>query len=102
MTSGSRARIPAPLVVCFDELLRDGKVADQSELARLAYVTQPRMTQIMKLLHLAHEIQEELLDLLPVESGRDPVRERHLRPITQILDWPGHREAWKQTVGGAQ
>lgn len=51
------------LAIKFDGLLRDGKVADQSELARLAHVTQPRMTQIMNLLHLARDIQEELLFL---------------------------------------
>ena len=47
------------LAIRFDRLIREGKVADQSELARLAHVTQPRMTQIMNLLHLAPDIQEE-------------------------------------------
>ncbi len=32
------------LAIRFDQLIRDGVVADQSELARLAHVTQPRMT----------------------------------------------------------
>ena len=46
------------LAIRFDGLIRDGKVRDMSELARLAHVTQPRMTQIMNLLHLAPDIQE--------------------------------------------
>ncbi|MEM6855415.1 MAG: hypothetical protein AAF593_13495, partial [Planctomycetota bacterium] len=37
------------LAIRFDDLLRTGKVRDMSELARLAHVTQPRMTQIMNL-----------------------------------------------------
>jgi hypothetical protein len=41
------------LAIRFDGLVRDGVVADQSDSARLASVTQPRMTQIMNLLHLA-------------------------------------------------
>jgi len=49
------ARLMA-LAIRFDRLIRDGNVADQSELARLACVTQPRMTQIMNLRHLAPDL----------------------------------------------
>lgn len=82
------------LAIRFDQLIRDGKVADQSELARLAHVTQPRMTQIMNLLHLAPDIQEEILHLPPVAEGRDPVTERDLRPIARLRDWNDQRNAW--------
>ena len=58
------------LAIRYDRLLREGVVADQTELARLAKVTQPRMTQIMNLLHLAPDIQEELLHLPRVTSGK--------------------------------
>jgi hypothetical protein len=58
------------LAIRFDRLIREGNVADRSELARLAHVTQPRMTQIMNLLHLAPDIQEDLLFLPPVTEGR--------------------------------
>jgi hypothetical protein len=57
------------LAIRFDRLIREGKVADRSELARLAHVTQPRMTQIMNLLHLAPDIQEDILFLPPVTEG---------------------------------
>jgi len=82
------------LAIRFDQLLRDGEVSDQSELARLAHVTQPRMTQIMNLLHLAPDIQEEILQLPPVETGNDPITERDLRPIAALLDWRQQRLAW--------
>ena len=83
------------LAIRFDQLLRDRKVADQSELARLAHVTQPRMTQIMNLLHLAPDIQESLLFLPPVTEGRDPITERDLRPITRLIDWEKQRRMWR-------
>ena len=35
------------LAIRFEGMLRNGEVRDQSELARLAHVTQPRMTQIL-------------------------------------------------------
>lgn len=84
------------LAIRFDQMLANGRVASMSELARLAHVTQPRMTQIMNLLHLAPQIQEELLHLPAVEAGDDPITERDLRPITQLLDWGQQRTKWKQ------
>jgi len=86
------------LAIRFDHLLQEGKVADQSELARLAHVTQPRMTQIMNLLHLAPDIQEEILHLPPVEEGRDPITERDLRPITGIPQWAEQRRTWSRVA----
>ena len=83
------------LAIRFDGLLRDGVVSDQSELARLAKVTQPRMTQIMNLLHLAADIQEQILFLPEVATGRDPINEKMLRPITAEVDWDKQREMWR-------
>lgn len=84
------------LAIKYDRLLRKGVVADLSELARLCQVTQPRMTQIMNLLHLAPDIQEEILDLEPVPKGRDPVTERDLRPIAAMTSWARQRAAWER------
>ena len=82
------------LAIRFEGLIRSGSVSDQSELARLAHVTQPRMTQIMNLLHLAPDIQESLLFLPRVESGKAPIHEKLLRPITAEIDWGKQREMW--------
>lgn len=87
------------LAIRFDGLLRDGVVQDQTELAKLAKVTQPRMTQIMNLLHLAPDIQEDLLFLTPVERGRDFVHEKLLRPIAAIVEWPRQRRVWQSIKG---
>lgn len=83
------------LAIYFDMLIREGKVRDQSELARLAHVTQPRMTQIMNLSHLAPDIQEELLFLPRVTRDRDPVCEKMLRPIAAEVDWRRQCQLWR-------
>lgn len=89
------ARLMA-LAIRFDELLRTGVVENQTELARLARVTQPRMTQIMNLLHLAPDIQEALLFLPPTVSGRDPLNERRLRRVASEVRWSAQRRAWRR------
>jgi len=86
------------LAIRFDGLIRDGLIADQSELARLAKVSQPRMTQIMNLLHLAPDIQEELLFLTRVLDGRDPIHERMLRPVAAKIDWQRQRALWRKLL----
>jgi len=88
------ARLMA-LAIKFDKMLQDGMVGSQTDLAALARVTQPRMTQIMNLLHLAPDIQEEILFLPPVTEGRDPVTERELREIVTLWHWTSQRESWR-------
>jgi len=83
------------LAIRFDQLIREGVVADQAELAHLGHVSRARLTQIMNLLNLAPEIQEEVLFLPPTESGRDPVSERLLRPIAAVPGWRRQRRMWK-------
>lgn len=84
------------LAIRFDNLIRDGVVADYAELARLGHVSRARITQIMNLLNLAPDIQEEILFLPRLESERDPVTERELRPIVAEVDWGRQREMWNQ------
>jgi hypothetical protein len=86
------------LAIRFDELLRSGKVRDMSELARLAHVSQPRMTQIMNLLHLAPDIQEEILYMPYIVEGRDIVTERYIRQIVAKMDWEKQRAVWRRGV----
>jgi hypothetical protein len=82
------------LAIRFDGLIRDGVVRDRTELAKLTHVTQPRMAQIMNLLNLAPDIQEELLFLPRVESGKALVHEKMLRPIAAEMDWGRQRAMW--------
>ena len=84
------------LAIRFDQLIRDGEIADYAEIARLGHVTRARVTQIMNLLHLAPDIQEAILDLPRVEHGRDPITERDLRPIAAVIDWRKQRRLWRE------
>jgi len=83
------------LAIRFDGLVRSGKVANQSELARLLHITQPRMTQIMNLLYLAPDVQEHLLFLPPVTKGRAQIHEKMLRPIAAEGSWSRQRARWR-------
>ena len=91
------ARLMA-LAIRFDGLIRNGTVADYAEIARLGHVTRARLTQIMNLLHLAPDIQEAILCLPCVESGRDPVTERELRAIVTEVDWKRQRRMWRKVA----
>jgi hypothetical protein len=83
------------LAIKFDGLVRRGEVRDYADLARLGYVTRARITQIMNLLNLAPDIQEEILFLPRTVKGRDPIRERDVRPIAAVLHWNRQRKMWK-------
>lgn len=83
------------LAIRYEQMLNDGVVQSQTELAELLHVSQPRITQIMNLLHLAPEIQEELLCLVGVGAGRFWATERDLREVVQHLDWDHQRREWR-------
>jgi hypothetical protein len=89
------ARLMA-LAIRFDQLIRDGEVQDLADIARLGQVTRARVTQIMNLLHLAPDIQQEILALPRIGSGRDRVTERDLRPIAALPDWRKQRIQWRR------
>jgi hypothetical protein len=52
------------------------------------------MTQIMKLLDLAPDLQEKILFLPPVTG----LTERRLRPLLARLDWREQRRLFQQMV----
>jgi hypothetical protein len=78
-----------------DGMIRTGEIRDLADAARACGVTRARMTQIMNLLLLAPEIQEVILDLPPMTTGRDPVTERMLRPIVAEPEWSRQLEMWR-------
>jgi hypothetical protein len=85
------ARLMA-LAIRLDGLIRHETVLNYRELAQLGRVTRARMTQIMKLLQLAPDIQERLL-FLPEVKG---LNERNLRGIVQQLDWSKQRRMFQK------
>jgi len=88
------------LAIHFDELLRAGTVVNTIEMARLLKVTQPRITQVMNLLHLAPDIQEELLFLPGTLQGSDPVHEKRIRRICKQVHFTKQRCMWEDLKRG--
>jgi hypothetical protein len=86
------------LALHFDTLLRDGALAGQRELARLGRVSAARVSQILNLVHLAPDIQEQLLFLPPVHAGRDPILLRQLQPLAAMPLWEQQRRKWLRLV----
>jgi hypothetical protein len=80
------------LAIRFEGLVKDGTVRDYADLARRGHVTRARMTQIMKLLHLAPDIQERLLFLPDI----DGLNERNLRSIVRQIDWDEQRRMFQK------
>ncbi|TWU30731.1 hypothetical protein [Novipirellula artificiosorum] len=78
---------------CYD-LVRDGVIINQSELAHYGQISTTRMSQIMWLDNLAPDIQEQILDLPRTIQGRDAILEREVRPIAKTLDWDDQRKMW--------
>src|ERR1700681_3043574 len=89
------ARLMA-IAIRFERLVRTGTIRDYAELARLGRVTRARMTQIMKLLDLAPDIQEQIL-FLPNIRG---LNERNLRSIVHRIDWNEQRRMFQKMTEG--
>ena len=87
------ARLMA-LAIRFEGLVRSETVQNYAELAQLGHVTRARMTQIMKLLQLAPDLQEQLL-FLPEVKG---LNERNLRAVVQQLDWSKQRPIFEKMI----
>ena len=86
------------LAIRFEDLVKAGGIADYTELAQLGHVSRARITQIMNLLHLAPDIQEQVLFLPPTRHGRDPIHLARLQPIATTLDWSQQRRLWAALV----
>jgi hypothetical protein len=84
------------LAIRFEQLIRDGVVKDQAELARLGHVSRARLTQIMDLLGLAPDVQEAVLFLPTVERGEQAIMEKELRPIAAMPSWSKQRQSWRR------
>ena len=113
MREGAEAKVPdlgrvprvsrlMALAIHMDDLVRRGEVADYAELARLAHVTRARISQIMGLLHLAPDIQEEILCLPRSKGGQDLIREKMVRPIAAVPDWRKQRPLWAAVRSASQ
>jgi hypothetical protein len=102
-SSASLAVAPVPriarllaLAIRLEGLIREQAIRDRTEVARRGCVTRARMTQIMKMLLLAPDIQEQILFLPP--TG---LTERKLRAVVDEIDWTEQRRMFQQLIGGS-
>ena len=79
------------LAIKFQDMVDRGEVRDYADLARLGYVTRARVTQIMNLLHLAPDIQEQLLDVGSAYQWRGVLCERYMRQVSMVIEWSEQR-----------
>jgi hypothetical protein len=84
------------LAIKFHSIIARCEVRDYADLARLGYVTRARMSQIMNLLHLAPDLQEEIL-FLDGDVAHSIV-ERNLRQVLTEVDWERQRSLWRDTI----
>ena len=93
MVGSPKLGIQRPLDGCAHDR---GGVGSQRSEHRLGHVTRARVTQIMNLLYLAPDIQDAVLHLPRVTSGKDPITERDLRPICAESNWAIQRRLWSR------
>jgi DNA invertase Pin-like site-specific DNA recombinase len=89
----SAARISRLLALALkmEQMIHEGTVKNYSELSRLGQVSPARITQVMNLLHLAPDIQEEiLLGDIPVNR----LRESAIRKLSGVVLWSNQRDRW--------
>ena len=87
------AKLMALAIRC-EQLLRSGAVPDATTMARLAHVSQPRMTQILNLTLLAPDIQEALLCQPAMVAGKAELHEKALRTLCSLTLWSRQRAMW--------
>src|SRR5215468_8288162 len=100
-TKASSPRIPriAQLMALarhIDDLIRSGTVGSYATAARLGHVSRARMSQILALLHLAPDLQEQLLFLQRRSRGRTAPVLRQVLHVAAALDWDEQRRRWRR------
>lgn len=82
------------LAIHLEDMLRRGEAKDYADLARLSCLCRERISQIVRLMYLAPDIQMELLYLPPTPTGRYPISETAVRRIANLLSWADQRREW--------
>jgi DNA invertase Pin-like site-specific DNA recombinase len=86
------------LALKMEEMIEEGTVKKYSDLAHLGQVSAARITQMMNLLHLAPDIQEQILspDIPPFG-----LRESAVRKLSSVVLWGEQRVGWQDLLAAA-
>jgi hypothetical protein len=82
------------LAIQLEYTIRNGEAKDYADIARLGGLSRERVSQIIRLIYLAPDIQVELLYLPPTPTGRYPISETAVRKIANLLSWACQRQEW--------
>lgn len=85
------------LAIHFEDMVQSGQAKDYADVARLAGLCRERVSQIVRLIFLAPDIQLEVLSLSRTVQGRCSISEVALRRIANELDWSTQRQLWFET-----
>src|SRR5215831_19498711 len=85
-----------------EELVRSGTVCSYAAAARLGHISRARMSQILALLHLAPDLQEQLLFLQRPVRGRTAPVLRQVLHVAAALDWDEQRRRWRRLQGASR
>ena len=86
------------LALKMEQMIQEGAVKNYSELARRGHVSAARITQVMNLLHLAPDVQEQVLLGRP---ENDRWRESAIRKISTVVLWSEQRIRWREMLAAA-
>jgi len=93
------AEMAGRLAIRAGRVIGEQTLPDYTAVAHRGRVTRARMSQIMKLLNLAPDLQEQILFMPELPH----LNERNLRPIVRLIDWHEQRRLFQTlTFGSAQ
>jgi hypothetical protein len=96
-----RAKLPrithtVARALMFEHAIANGEAADFADLARLTATTRERVSQVMKMMRLAPDIQDEILRLPPVRRPQRAITVPEVAAITDQIVWDDQRESWRK------
>jgi len=86
------------LALKMEEMIQAGTVKKYSDLAHLGQVSAARITQLMNLLHLAPDIQEQILS---PDTPMIELRESAVRKLSSVVLWDDQRVRWQELLAAA-
>ena len=95
-----RAKLPrithtVARALMFEHAIANGEAADHADLARLTATTRERVSQVMKMMQLAPDIQDEILRLPPKQRRHRAITVPEVTAIAKEILWDDQRESWR-------
>ncbi len=96
-----RAKLPrithtVARALMFEHAIANGEAADFADLARLTATTRERVSQVMKMMRLAPDIQDEILRLPPVRRPQRAITVPEVTAIAEEVLWDDQRDSWRK------